>query len=105
MGNLVLEGGDLRGAGGGLHLLLQAGYFAVALLDVELLRAAQGLFFGEGFVGFGERDLGFGTRGLRGSDAAWSLGELLAEAFELEVHGLERDEVFEVGVHKAEGGA
>ena len=52
-GDLVLEGGDLSGGGGGLHLLAETGDFAVAILDVELLGAAEGLFFEERLVGFG----------------------------------------------------
>jgi MFS family permease len=48
--DLVLEGGDLRGGGGGLHLLAEAGDFALAVFDVELLGAAEGFFFGRALV-------------------------------------------------------
>jgi len=96
----VLEGGDLGGGGGGLHLLAEAGDLAVAVLDVELLEAAEGLLFGEGFVGFGEGYFGFGAGGLGGGDAERSVGQLGAEAAELEVLSLEDDEMFEIGVHR-----
>ena len=101
-GDFVLEGGDLGGGSGSLHLLLEAGDLAVTVFDVELLRAAEGFFPGERPGGFGEGDFSFGARGLGGGDADGGIGELGAEAAEFEVHGLEGDEVFEVGVHEAE---
>jgi hypothetical protein len=94
----VLEGGDLRGGGGGLHLLAEAGDFAVAVFDFEFLRAAESFFFGERLGGVGESDLCLGARGLRGGDAEGSVGELGAEAAELEILRLKDDEVFEIGV-------
>ena len=99
----MLEGGDLGGGGGGLHLLAEPGDFALAVLDVELLEAAEGFFFGEGFVGFGEGYFGLGAGGLGGGDAERSVGQLGAEATELEVLGLEDDKMFEIGVHRAGG--
>ena len=82
-------------------MFAEAGDFAVAVLDVELLRAAESFFFEERFVGFGESDFGFGAGGLGGGDTERSFGQLGAEAAEFEVLGLEGDEVFEVGVHRA----
>ena len=70
----MLEGGDLGGGGGGLHLLAEAGDFALAVFDVELLRAAEGFFFGEGFGGFGEGNFGLGAGGLRGGDLLGGVG-------------------------------
>ena len=100
-GDLVLEGGNLGGRGGSLHLLLEAGNLAVAILDVELLGAAQRFFFGKGLVGFGEGDFGFRAGRLGSADAARGFGQLFAKAAEFEVLRLESDEMFEVGVHKA----
>jgi hypothetical protein len=83
-------------------LLLKAGDLTAAVLDLKLLRASQGFLFGKRFGGFGQGDFGFGAGGLGGGDAARSFGKFFAEAAEFEVLGLEDDEVFEVGVHKAE---
>ncbi len=70
----------------------------MAIFDFELLGAAEGFFLGERLVGFGEGDFGLGAGGLRGGDLLGGVGQLGAEAAELEVLGLEDDEVFEVGV-------
>ncbi len=70
----MFEGGDLGGGGGGLHLLAEAGDFGVAILDVELLGAAEGFFFGEGLVGIGEGDFGVGAGGLGGGDLLGGVG-------------------------------
>ena len=70
----MLEGADLCGGGGGLHLLAEAGDFALAILDFELLRAAEGLLFEEGLVGFGEGYFGLGAGGLGGADFERSVG-------------------------------
>ena len=99
-GDLVFERGDLGGGGGGLHLLAEAGDLALAIFDFEFLGAAEGLFLGEGLVGFGEGYFGTGAGGLGGADLDGGVGELGAEAAELEVLGLEDDEVFEVGIHR-----
>jgi hypothetical protein len=48
----------------------------------------------------GKGDVGFGAGGLGGGDAKWSVGELGAEAAELQVLRLQDDEVFEIGVHR-----
>jgi len=97
----VLECGDLRGAGGGLHLLAEAGNFALAVFDVGLLRAAEDFFFLERGFSRGEGDFGLGASGLGSGYAERSFGELGAEALEFEILRLEDDEVFEVGVHRA----
>ena len=96
----MFEGGDLRGGGGGLHLLAEAGDLAVAVGDVGLLRAAEDFFFLQRCFGGGESDFRFGAGGLGGENAAGGFGELFAEAFEFQVLRLEDDEVFEVGVHR-----
>ena len=101
-GDLVLEGGDLRGGGGGLHLLAEAGDFSLAVLDFEFLGTAEGLFLGEGLDGGVEGDLGLGAGGLGGGDLQGGIGELGAETAELEVLSLQDDEVFEVGIHRTE---
>jgi hypothetical protein len=72
--DLVLEGGDLRGGGGGLHLFAEARDFAVAIFDFELQGATEGLFFGQGFGGFGECDFGVGAGGLGGGDLDGRVG-------------------------------
>jgi len=90
----VFEGGDLGGGGCGLHLLAEAGDLALAVFDVGLLRAAEDFFFSERGFGGGESDFGLGAGGLRGGDAERGVDELLAEAAEFEVLGLEDDEVF-----------
>ena len=96
----MFERGDLGSGGGGLHLLAEAGDFALAVFDFEFLGAAEGFFFEERLGGFGEGDFGAGTGGLGGGHLDGRVGELSAEAAELEVLGLEDDEVFEVGIHR-----
>ena len=70
----MLEGGDLRGGGGGLHLLAEAGDFALAILDVEFLGAAEGFFLEERLGGFGEGYFGAGAGGLGGGDLDGGVG-------------------------------
>ena len=97
--DLVIEGVDLRGAGGGVHLLAEARHLGAVCVGVELLTAAEFFFGGEVLADAGERLLGGFESDFGGGDAAGSFGLLLAEALELEVLGLENDEMFEVSIH------
>ncbi len=97
--DLVIEGVDLRGAGGGVHLLAEARHLGAVCVGVELLTAAEFFFGGEVLADAGEGLLGGFESDFGGGDAAGSFGLLLAEALELEVLGLENDEMFEVSIH------
>jgi hypothetical protein len=82
---LLAETSDLAAVGVGVELLAAAKPFFGGEIEAEFRQGLRG-----GFVG------GFG-----GGDAAWSFGQVLAEALELEVLGLKNDEMFEVSVHSS----
>jgi len=75
----------------------------VMTCDFSFLRVAQDELFGDGIFCGGESDFRFGARGLRSSDADGSVGKLGSQLAQLEVVGLENDEVFEVRIHKGRG--
>ena len=97
--DLVLEGVDLRGAGGGVHLFAQASDLGAVSVGVELLASAKFFFCREILADFSESLFCGLEGGFGGGDAPWSFGLILAKALELEVLSLEDDEMFEVSVH------
>ncbi len=95
----MLERGNLRGAGRGLHLLAEARDFAAMPVGVRLLAAAKFFFAREVLANLRERLLSGLERGFGSRDAPRSLGLLLAKALQFQVLRLENDEMFEVGIH------
>src|SRR5580698_4218863 len=92
---------DLRGAGGGVHLLAQPRDLASPVGHVGLLRAAQDLFLGERLLCRGERKLSLAASSFSGSHASRRFSKLSAQAFQFQILRLENDEMFEIGVHRA----